>query len=352
MVTVFDDVVLDESVERFLADCKPSTALTYRSSLKHFQKFISGFEFSGEVVGSCTRMLDLISADQAKPVREKQFIARAIMKGFKEYLETQGFENKGFAPKGILTRVGAVQSFAKYYEVVISTGYTQMPVGIVQTKSYPWSKESFGRFIGYLETPLYRALEAVLYQSGLGIGDALALTYEVIRDDFESGILPICLDLVRHKTSVPHVSFLSTEAADLLRVYLGERDSLADSDLLFPIKARSVQGYFALRAQKLLGGYVGRNPAGPHSVRKFFRKSLVNSGCPESYAEYWEGHNLRTDLRKTYTAMDAEEWRLEFRKYMKALSFKIIEPDENVARATKVKESENIVRTIKVKGGC
>lgn len=297
-----------------MADCKASSAETYRSALKHFSVCLAKQKLTPN------KFLDLVSADQARPVREKQFVGRKIMKAFREYLEALGL-----APKGILTRVGAVQSYGKYYEVVISTKYTQMPVPIVQTKSYPWTKEAFGQFMGLLETPMYQALESCLYQSGLGIGDALALKYKVIQEDYEAKTVPVCLDLVRHKTTVEHRSFLSTESVELLKVYFEERGQMKPEDLLFPIQARSVEGYFALRAQKLLGGYEGRNPAGPHSIRKFFRTSVVNANCPESYAEYWEGHNLKADLRKTYTSMSNAQWSEQYQKYMKALSFEILE---------------------------
>lgn len=328
------DIVLDESVERFLADLKPGTAEAYRPAMKHFTVFLHGFDFKGEKIVNPSKVLDLISADQALPVREKKFIARAIIIGFREYLESVDTSARSKPPrpmaeKGILAKVGALQSYGKYYEVSMSTKYTQMPEPIVQTKSYPWTTESFGKFMGLIETSLYKALTACLYQSGLGIGDALALRYKVIQEEFESETIPVCLDLIRHKTSVDHITFLSTETVTFLKDYFAENGTPKPNDLIFPVQDRSVEGYFATRAQMLLGKYEGRNPCGPHSLRKFFRKSVVNAGCPESYAEYWEGHNLKADLRKIYTAMSPDEWRVEYEKYMNALSFEVIKDGDS-----------------------
>lgn len=314
------DITLSESMERFLADCKPGTAKAYRPSMKYIALFLKNYSFNGELIGDIDRALDLISADQAKKVRDKQFITRSIVRDFRKFVEGQGM-----APKGVLAKVGALQSIGKYYEVPISTKYSQMPSPIVQTKSYAWTKEVFEQYIALMDAPLYRALTSGLYQSGLGIGDALALPYRVIQEEFESGMVPICLDLVRHKTGVEHRTFFSTETVKLLKVYFETEGVPEPDELIFPVKERSVEGYFALRSRQLLGDYGSRNPMNPHSLRKFFRKSVVNAGCPESYAEYWEAHNLKDDLRKTYTAMDNEQWRIEYRKYMPALKFEIVE---------------------------
>jgi integrase len=315
------DVKLSDSMETFLADCKPGTAEAYRPSMKYLSLFLRDYRFNGVLVGDIDQALDLISADQARAVRNKQFIARAIVKDYRKFLEKQVM-----APKGVLAKVGALQSIGKYYEVTISTKYSQMPAPIVQTKSYAWTKETFGQFMGFMETPMYRALTSCLYQSGLGIGDALALPFKVIQEDFEAGTIPICLDLIRHKTSVEHVTFFSTESVNLLKAYFEAEGTPKLEGLIFPVKDRSVEGYFSLRSHRLLGDYGARNPSGPHSLRKFYRKSVVNAGCPESYAEYWEGHNLKADLRKIYTSMSPAEWREQYRKYMPALSFEIIEP--------------------------
>lgn len=318
------DVTLDESVERFLKACKLNSQETYRSSLKHFAIFIKDFQFQGQVIGSPNRFLDLVSADQAKPVREKQFISRDVISAFREYLE-----NLGYHPKGILTRVGAVQSYGKYYEISIGTKYTQMPAPVVQSKSYPWTTEMFERFINLSNSTMYRALISLLYQSGLGIGDVVVsrskhpLLYQTLKDDFEAGTVPVCIDMVRHKTAVDHYTFISSETVTLLQTYFQEAGTPKPKDPVFPVAKRSVEDYFALRARTLLGDYGNRNPMAPHSLRKFFRKSVVNAGCPESYAEYWEGHNLKADLRKTYTAMSKEEWAEQYQKYMPTLAFKI-----------------------------
>lgn len=315
-------VALDESVERFLADCKPGSAGTYHSAMKHFTEFIRGYKFQDVTVGTPSRFLDLVSADQAKPRREKQFIARAVIRGFREYLE-----GLGLLPKSVLTIVSSLQSYGKYYEVTLSTKFTQMPAPLVQTKSYPWTTEVYEKFLGLMETPMYRLLTALLYQSGLGIGDALALKYADIRSEFESDVVPVCLDFTskgRHKTAVEHLTFVSTETVALLKAYFNaEGKPKSDDSLLFEISSRSVEEYYALRAEAIIGKYDGRNPMSPHSLRKFFRKSVVNSGCPESYAEYWEGHGLKSDLRKIYTAMSVDEWRIQYQKYVPALAFKI-----------------------------
>lgn len=322
------EVVLDEDVQAFLADLKPSTAETYRPSMKHLTLFFRDLKLQlrdGRVVevASPRNALNLIIEDRAKGLNDKNFIEREIGKAFRKYLESYGLK-----PKGMANKAAAWQSYAQHEGVEnVSMKYTQMPDPIVQTKSYPWTNETFGKFLGLCPDTKYRAIFVGQSQSGLGIGDITAIPYKVIQKDFEAGIDPIGLDLVRHKTSVEHVTFFSTETIALLHQLFKEEGTPCPDERIFDVKERSVQDYMAVRAHKMLGDYGDRNPMNSHSIRKLFRKKVVNAGCPESYAEYWEAHNLNGDLRKTYTAMSMDEWRVEYRKYAPALKVTIIEPE-------------------------
>ena len=73
-----------------------------------------------------------------------------------------------------------------------------------------------------MDKPVYRALLAVIFQSGLGIEEALNLKYKSIQEEFEQGIRPICLELKRRKTELHFKHFsgqsLRTSSRNTLRL--------------------------------------------------------------------------------------------------------------------------------------
>jgi hypothetical protein len=52
------------------------------------------------------------------------------------------------------------------------------------------------------------------------MSDLLSLTYGDIKEEFEKGIVPICLSLTRKKTGISFITFLGSWAVRLLREHL------------------------------------------------------------------------------------------------------------------------------------
>lgn len=132
--------------------------------------------------------------------------------------------------------------------------------------------------------------------------DILRLNYDTIKEEFEKGVVPLCLNSSGYKTGVDYRTFLEPEAVVLLKKCFQEKPPALGKPL-FPISGRGVQDYLVPRAKEMIGTWQHRNPMSPQSVRKGFRTAIVNDGCVESYAEQFMGHDLDSDLRKTYTFM-------------------------------------------------
>jgi len=307
----------DSDTEEFLK-AVPRSRSTYEPGLNWFQEFLLSLpEYQG-VQAPLKVFLDRVAEDQDLPKRERKRVDRNALRGFVPFLQ-----EREKSTKTINTYMTAVQSLGSYFEISLTTKFLNVPRPRVQTKSHPWKPEEIANFIALLKGPLHQCTCATFYQSGLGISDTLLLTYGDIQKEYEAGIVPLCFDLARYKTGVEHRTFISTEAVELLHRHFKTNGVPKPDEHLFQITDRAIQGIFARRAKKLLKSWDYRNPMSPHSIRKGFRKMVVNAGCPESYAEYWMGHNLESDLRKTYTAMSTDEWRAEYSKYMTALSFKL-----------------------------
>ena len=330
----------DAILEEFLSYLKPSTASVYRITFrKHFLPYLKTVEFHGEKIPNLQVMLDLISADQAKTVREKQNVGRAIFKGFSEYLIAEGM-----APKSVVNRVGAVQSLCKFKELAVSTKWIQLPEPIAQTKSFAWTIQWYEIHNAYLKHADYRALSACTFQSGSGISDVLARPYGLIQKQYEAQLENISKQIaylaasktyalspefpvksivfraVRIKTGVEHRTCYGPESLVLIKRHFdeiyGENGVPKLEEPIFKMQRRPIDELFAVRAKTLIGEWPFRNPMSIHGFRKFFRKRMVKEcHCPSEYAEYFMAHQLKGDMRKTYSEMEDHEWLQIYREY-------------------------------------
>jgi len=137
------------------------------------------------------------------------------------------------------------------------------------------------------------------------------------------------------KTATPHITFLGKLGIGLLRDYLETRGLLDSADRLFPISKTAVERFFVRRAQNLSEGYEGRVRCGPHTLRTAFRTLMVDAGCPETYAEFFMGHNLTSDIKKVYTSKTRDGWRTEYAKYEKAVTFSLDGGKQNMPQSAK-----------------
>lgn len=332
---------LGADVEEFLESRGSSTAYSYRTTFqKYFIPFLSTFEHRGIVISDMTELLDLVSEDQAKPKREKTFLARAVMRKFKDHLVSCGL-----SINSVHSRLAAVQSFGKYFDVPFSSKDIDLDKAIAQTKSFDWSIGFFEDFNALLEHPKYRALHSFMFQSGLAISDVLCRLYGEIAEAYQvevnhlvkgEPVEPICIPVVRGKTKVEHHVCVAQETIVLLKAYFdfecGEGKVPGVDERIFGLKRRAVNEVFCNRAKALLGEWPYRNPASPHSLRKFFRKQLVKEGgCPPEYAEYFMGHTLRSNglsMAATYSnQMSTSDWREIYQKYTSQLAFQIKNPE-------------------------
>jgi hypothetical protein len=189
---------------------------------------------------------------------------------------------------------------------------------------------------------MYRCLGVWYVQSGLSNYDLLHLPYGKIREQYEQDISPFCLNLVRHKTRKYEIKFRAFIGALGIRYfreyYASLNRALRDDDLLFPISDNAVEYYFARRAKEFLPKVEPekadsettekepekkkRNPCCPSSLRTGFRTFLSDAKVTNSIIEYLMGHNLTSDLEKTYTNKSDDSWRVTWRECEPFLTFK------------------------------
>ena len=289
-----------DEVAEFFSVLKVGTRGVYAAGLKLFQQYYSG-------KGSIRDFLDGVEHEWFLPRHEKRRTAAETLNGFAAWLQ-----NRGYAPKTIRVYVGAVQSLAKYYDIPISLRYVNLPTAIPVNRKHPWTLAEVGEFVAAMDKPMCRSIAASILQSGLSISDLLSLTYSAIKEEFEKGVTPLCLDLTRRKTGVPFITFLGSWSVKLLKDYLANR-KLEDETPIYNVSARTVHAYFHKTARKFAGAFEGRNPYSPHSLRAAFRTFLSDHKVDPLYIEYWMGHKLPEQLR-AYINKSRESWRQTYKE--------------------------------------
>jgi integrase len=284
----------------FLSALKLGTRHVYERGLAKFQDFLAmqGLDVAG--------FLSLVEEDLRKPRLEKTRVARKTLNAFIAYLQ-----GEGFAPKTVNAYVGAVQSLAKYYDIPLTTRYVNRPPAKAVHKKHPWTMEEIGKFIHLMDNVQYKCIAACIVQSGLSISDLLGLKYDDIREEFEKGVAPLCLDLSRKKTNVPFLTFIGSWALGLLKQHLKDRP-LKDDTPIFTVTRRAVDNYFRRIGIKFGGGFSGRNPYSPHSLRAAFRTILSDHKVDPLYIEFWMGHKV-PEQQIVYVSKSTESWRQTYR---------------------------------------
>jgi integrase len=292
--------MLQAEVEEFLSALKPGTRHVYQRDLAKFQEFLAkqGLDVAG--------FLSLVEEDLRRPRLEKTRVARKTLNAFIAHLQVEGF-----APKTINAYIGAVQSLAKYYDIPLSTRYVNRPPSKAIYKKYPWTIEEIGKFVSLMDNIQYKCIAACIVQSGLSISDLLGLKYGDIREELEKGVVPLCLDLSRKKTNIPFLTFVGSWALGLLKQQLMDRP-LNDGTPMFTVTRRAVDSYFRRVGVKFGGGFSGRNPYSPHSLRAAFRTILSDHKVDPLYIEFWMGHKV-PEQQIVYVSKSREGWRETYR---------------------------------------
>ena len=312
-----DKLKSSESVPEFLGSFSSGTRRVYKAGLKAFKEFYeSRAKHYGGEGESLEHFLDTVEEDLRRPRRQKRRVARNLLKGFVAWLKL-----RGYAPKSIRAYVSAVQSFAGYYDLKISTKYVDMPSSNPISDKFPWTLDKVAAFIGMIEDPEIKSIAVTIFQSGLSISDILSLIWGDIKYEYQRDVAPLCYDLARIKTDTPFMTFIGSWGVSLLRSHLkGKRLRLEDP--LYTVSHRLIDLCFEGLGKKWVGEYKGQNPMRPHSLRAGFRTILGEAGMPYDTVEFFMGHELPEQVR-VYNSRTRDGWRRIYVRFEPALTPKV-----------------------------
>lgn len=318
-----------------------SSARSYRPGLALFAKFLSEQSLNKEsefkTVKDISAFFKAVEKDQAIKVKtNRKFPDRELLKQYgadlaKQKVIIKGYPQRRFAEKSVRAYVGSVQALFHYYDISISTAYSDLPSGSVENLKFAWSLQLVGDFIQSFDSPLYRCLAVWFLESGLSNIDLLRMTYGTIKSQYENDVNPFCLNMVRWKTKkfqIKFRAFVGSQGIRYFREYYDSLDkALSDDDLLFDISSVSIQKYFERRSKYFLAKVQPkddsakkqqpekklRNLCVPSSLRTAMRTFLTDAKIEDDVIEYFMGHGIG-DIGKTYLNRSDDSWRAFWKK--------------------------------------
>ncbi|MFC1487255.1 tyrosine-type recombinase/integrase [Thermoproteota archaeon] len=342
----------EPEVQEYLKLKSNATRRIYGITLRNFGDY---YTKKYGVSNVFSHFLDRIFDEKKKPPREQK---RLIETELAEYINVE--KAKGKSNNTIRAYITTVQNFLKYKNITVSARFIgNMPPATTKKSNgkHEWYLKQIRQFVEV--TPDYRdkAIILCMFQSGLAVNEICNLDYGDIQEEFEEGILPICIKLVRQKTSVEFKTFLGRDAVKYLRLYLATRKDLKpDSPLFTKLRQRGgearimsdlVRDRFNEISQDLpfikqKGGY---NPARPHSLRSAFNSQLVGK-IDETLREFWMGHSIG-GVARAYLNMPTDELR---KLYMTAEEYLKIEKTsrEEIDQTTHTKVPPEVAEKIKL----
>jgi len=297
-------VEFDAETREFLDALSKSTRNVYTAGLRVFQTFYKK---------TPKNFLDAVEEDQRRLRHQRQRIARNTIKEFVKYLQSGGK-----TPKTIRAYVSAVQSLASYYDTSITTKFTNIPASVPVSSKFPWTLDTFVKFVSLFEDAEMKSIAVTIFQCGLSLSDILALNYGDIKYEYDNNIIPLCFDLYRIKTDVPHLTFIGRWGHYLLQRQLKGRQLELETPI-YRVSIRTIDEYFEGIAEEFVGEYRGRNPCRPHTLRAAFRTIEGDAGQDRDVAKFFMGQKL-PEQDRVYHSRTRDGWRALYIKTEDALT--------------------------------
>ena len=319
-------IKLGEDVEEYLKLKSQSTAEIYRTG---FRKFITYYRGRyGEDVDYNHFLETLFDNSQLLP-QERKRVGELEMVEYLNFLKDEGVSNNTQR-----LYFSAIQNYLKYRGIILSAkwvGNYPRATGRKENKKHPWKLSQIKEFVQKADSYRDKAIILTLFQSGISISDLRELNYDDVKYDLENGVLPLLLDLSRHKTGVVHTTFLGADAIKYLKIYLEARGDLKPDSPLFVVERQrgktaritdgAIQKKFKAIAENLSflkNNGDGYNPARPHSMRSAFRSRLTGK-MDVDLIEFFMGHTL-PGSKVAYINLPEEELRELYAQFEHQLS--------------------------------
>ena len=232
--------------------------------------------------------------DELKVKRKHEDIYTAFM-GYLKMLKTR--QQTPLSPSSQASSLIAVKSFYQKNFVALVEPKKMSGIHTIRIQHMPTPVE-LENILSNITHPVYKAITLAESQSGISIGDLLALrwdkqsdTFGTIRTQVTEGIMVdgvkrdmVHIHSVRQKTNTTFDSWFGAKTVEALRV-----KNYPKSERVFPVSIGEVDGAIKEAAKTCgLNGDVTSNV-----LRKFFTTNLKLANLNGDLVEYWCGHKLQ-----------------------------------------------------------
>jgi integrase len=274
--------------------------------------------------------------DQAvQEIKDKRLDPYEVLQEFvlhlqkrKKVMQKDGTEKEkaGCAPKTITTYIGALKGFLVDSDVEISN--EKMKQKVVLPQAYEISsdraptRDETRRILIRSNLPT-KAAVVMLASSGMRLGELAQLKVSNIQFGENTSPSRIILKPSTTKTRKRRMTFISPEATELLKEYLGEKVSDPNM-ILFPegsdaLYGRIVRAISRTGLREKSDSESARYELHPHCFRKYFFSNCLSAGIDRGLVEGFMGHRFALD--SAYLRMTDEELAVEYAKAIPKLTF-------------------------------
>lgn len=275
---------------------KPRSRASYKTAFANYHEYTRR---------TAKQLIDEAEREESLSKRERGSVKRRIL-GFRSWLK----ERKGLSPKTVHSYVGAIRSFyrASNYVLTFQRGEIPKPYAITERKMI--TLELLKKLLDSAFTQRDKAINVCQYQSGMDISTLLSLNYgDVVEGLRNTPLKRHMLTIVRRKTRMKYRTFFGKDAMVYLANYLQERGRLRWDDPLFvgligeherltPIPTIKRMRTLVVRAGLITEEELKRctiNPYGTHALRESFSKIATSVGLNKNLIDYLQGHNVPHD---------------------------------------------------------
>jgi len=280
-------------------------------------------------------------------IKDKRLDPYQVMQDFVIHLQKEGR-----APKTITTYMGALKGFLVDSDIDISN--EKMKQKVVLPQAYEVStdraptRDELRRILLRSKLPTKAAI-SMLASSGMRLGELTQLKVSDIQFGANNSPSKIVLKPSTTKTRKRRMTFLSPEATELLKEYLGKKASEPNT-ILFPEGSDALYGRI-MRAIGRTGlrqksdAESARYELHPHCLRKYFFSNCLAAGLDRGLVEGFMGHRFALD--SAYLRMSDEELADEYAKAADRLTF--LTSEANGATKDRITQLETENKDLKVR---
>ncbi len=321
----------EKVIKRWLSG-KRATKETVQSYLQSMQMFT---DFIGKGPGE---LLDEAEAEIRAGLLMRE---RNIDLYLLDFREVQ--EQKGLSPTSVRTRLAAVCSFYKYYNIPIPS----LPKSIqkarpeLKRKTIP-TKEDIREVLKFADIR-DRAIILVGLSSGLSVVDISNLKVQDVKKGYDPETGITTLHIIRTKTNYEFFTFLSPEASNAVLDYLDWRNRQEDEAkrvnfdngflfIVFEIpeeyRATKKEECRKLEKKSIIDRYRDLSLASgkkadfgeynlirSHNMRRFLNTMLLANGAAIFFVDFLLGHEV-DQTHQAYYRADQKSLKAEYSKYI------------------------------------